>query len=68
MRKVMAGVLTGGALLIAGPAAAAPSTMSPACHQRPNGAKHGTLHAHETVPHGNPAHGSIPHHCETRHH
>ena len=65
MRRALATALTGSALLVAAtvsPAAAAPNEN--ACHERPNGAKHGTAHAHQTVPHENhQAHGSIPHHC-----
>ena len=63
MRKLFAVVLTGGALIVAVPASAAPS--SNACHPRPNGASHGTVHAHHTVPKENhQAHASIPHFCD----
>jgi hypothetical protein len=53
MRKTLAGVLSATALVFAAvtPAVAAPSEN--ACNQ-------GTMHAHATVPHGNPAHGHIP--------
>lgn len=65
MRKLVASALTGGALLsasVAPPAAAAPNAS--ACHERPNGASHGTVHAHHTVPHDNhQAHMSIPRVC-----
>ena len=65
MRKHIASALTGGALIaasVASPAAAAPNPH--ACHERPNGASHGTVHAHHTVPHQNhQAHMSIPKVC-----
>ena len=66
MRKIFATALAGGVMVatsLASPAAAAPNPEGPACHERPGGTMHGTLHAHATVPHGNPAHGHIPHHC-----
>ena len=51
-RTLLSIVLAGGGLLaLASPAAAAPS---------PKACNHGTMHAHHTVPHGNPAHGHIP--------
>jgi hypothetical protein len=70
MRKLFASALTGGVLLAASasPAAAAPAKDSPACHERPNGASHGTVHAHHTVPHRNhQAHMSIPKNCDYPH-
>ena len=65
MRKLFAATLTGGVLFasIATSAAAAPNRN--ACHERPNGASHGTVHAHHTVPHENhQAHASIPRVCD----
>lgn len=66
MRKLFASTLTGGVLLaasVASPAAAAPNPN--ACHDRPGGAMHGTMHAHATVPESShQAHMSIPHFCE----
>ena len=62
MRKLIAGIATGGALFAAPVATAAPNER--ACHERPNGASHGTVHAHHTVPHRNhQAHASIPKVC-----
>lgn len=64
MRRGLATVATAGVALVLGwvaPAVAEPA--EPACHERPSGAPHGTLHAHSTVPHGNPAHGHIPPYC-----
>lgn len=62
MRKAMAGIVAGGALLmgsIASPAAADPNPR--ACE---NPQPHGTERAHATVPHDNEqAHTSIPHFC-----
>ena len=62
MRKVLAGTLSGAALLaasVASPAAAAPNERACA-HAKP----HGTERAHMTVPHRNvQAHRSIPHFC-----
>ena len=54
MRKTLAGLLSTTALVLAAvsPAAAAPS---------PNASNQGTERAHQTVPHGNPAHAHIPH-------
>ena len=66
MRKHLASALTGGVLLatsVASPAAAAPNER--ACHERPSGASHGTVHAHHTVPHtSHQAHMSIPRVCD----
>lgn len=65
MRKLYAAALTTSALfgaVLASPAVAAPNKN--ACHERPNGASHGTAHAHQTVPHENrQAHASIPEFC-----
>ncbi len=66
MRRLFAAAVTGSALFVgaaASPAAAAPNPN--ACHERPNGASHGTVHAHHTVPHRNKqAHSSIPEFCD----
>ncbi len=65
MRTLFATALTATALCaasFASPALAAPNPN--ACHERPNGASHGTVHAHHTVPHKNhQAHQSIPRNC-----
>lgn len=65
MRKLFAMALTGTALCaasVASPAVAAPNAN--ACHERPSGSSHGTVHAHHTVPHENhQAHASIPKVC-----
>ena len=64
MRKLFATALTGTALCVASVASPALAAPNPnACKPRPNGGTHGTSLAHETVPHGNPAHASIPHYC-----
>lgn len=64
MRKLFVTALAGTALCAA---AASPASAKPnenACHERPNGASHGTVHAHHTVPHKNhQAHSSIPKRC-----
>ena len=61
MRRALVGILSAGALAmtaVAAPASAAPKER--ACAK----GKHGTEHAHETVPERNhQAHRSIPHHC-----
>lgn len=64
MRRLLAGALSGAAMFAAAvsPAAAAPSPK--ACGNGPHGTSHGTVHAHHTVPHGNPAHRSIPQFCD----
>jgi len=66
MRKLFVTAITGGALFAASvtsPATAAPNAN--ACHERPNGASHGSVHAHHTVPHDNhQAHMSIPKFCD----
>ncbi|MCA1708292.1 MAG: hypothetical protein LC808_35455 [Actinobacteria bacterium] len=66
MRKLLAAGLTGSALAaasVASPVTAAPNEN--ACHERPNGASHGSVHAHHTVPEKNhQAHSSIPKNCD----
>ena len=65
MRRLLAGTLSGAAMLIVGvsPAAAAPSQK--ACGHGPHGTSHGSVHAHHTVPHKNhQAHSSIPKNCD----
>ena len=63
MRRILAGAVSAGALVLI---AAAPAGAAPNEHACANG--HGTAVAHATVPHnteGNhQAHMSIPHFCE----
>ena len=64
MRKLFGSALSAGALFAASAAPAAAAPNERACHPRPNGASHGTVHAHHTVPHSNhQAHMSIPRVC-----
>ena len=67
MRKAVAGVISGGALLLASPAMAAPNERACMAAQ-----PHGALRAHATVPHEtaghHQAHASIPYHCRANGH
>ncbi len=61
MRKILAGAASAGALMLA--TAAAPAVAAPNEAACANGT-HGTMVAHETVPHhATQAHSSIPHFC-----
>ena len=71
MRSRVAAVTVGAALLLGSAAPAVAEPAEQACRERPNGAMHGTDHAHDTVPHrteGNDnAHSRIPHYCVADH-